>query len=91
MSFASPAAGSDDGAALAHPEFRMHETLAPTITTLAQLEALFGVPAEASLKKEIDYVHPLYSTPIGYILLAAIGLLLSVGIFWMAKVAKVDL
>ena len=60
MSFASPAAGSDDGAALAHPEFRMHETLAPTITTLAQLEALFGVPAEASLKKEIDYVHPLY-------------------------------
>jgi tight adherence protein B len=38
-----------------------------------------------------DYVHPLYSTPLGYILLAAIALLLSVGIFWMAKVAKVDL
>ena len=38
-----------------------------------------------------DYVHPLYSTALGYILLAAIGLLLSVGIVWMAKVAKVDL
>ncbi len=38
-----------------------------------------------------DYVHPLYSTPIGYILLAAIAVLLSVGVFWMSKVAKVDL
>jgi PPOX class probable FMN-dependent enzyme len=32
----------------------------PTITTLAQLESLFGVPGEASLKKEIDHLHPLY-------------------------------
>ncbi|MBV9832410.1 MAG: type II secretion system F family protein, partial [Marmoricola sp.] len=38
-----------------------------------------------------DYVHPLYSTPLGYILLAAIAVLEAVGIFWMSKVAKVDL
>jgi tight adherence protein B len=38
-----------------------------------------------------DYVHPLYSTPLGYILLTGIAVLLTVGIFWMVKVAKVDL
>jgi tight adherence protein B len=38
-----------------------------------------------------DYVHPLYSTPLGFVLLSGIVVLLSVGIFWMAKVAKVDL
>ncbi len=38
-----------------------------------------------------DYVHPLYHTSLGYILLTAIALLLSVGVFWMSKVAKVDL
>ncbi len=37
-----------------------------------------------------DYVHPMYSTPIGYILLIVIAVLLSVGIFWMSKVAKVE-
>lgn len=34
-----------------------HDT---TITTVAQLEALFGQPGEASLNKEIGHVHPLY-------------------------------
>ena len=38
-----------------------------------------------------DYVHPLYHTSLGYILLAAIAVLLSVGVVWMTKVAKVDL
>ncbi len=37
-----------------------------------------------------DYVEPLYTTPIGWILLAGMGLLLCVGMFWMTKVAKVD-
>ena len=38
-----------------------------------------------------DYVYPLYHTPLGYILLLGIALLLTVGCFWMSKVAKVDL
>jgi tight adherence protein B len=37
-----------------------------------------------------DYVRPMYTTPIGFILLALMGVLLGVGVFWMAKVAKVD-
>jgi tight adherence protein B len=37
-----------------------------------------------------DYVHPLFSTPIGFILDIGMGVLLSVGVFWMSKVAKVD-
>jgi PPOX class probable FMN-dependent enzyme len=31
-----------------------------TIATVAQLEALFGQPGEASLKKEVPYLHPCY-------------------------------
>ncbi len=38
-----------------------------------------------------DYVHPLWTTPIGWILCIGMALLLSVGVFWMSKVAKVDL
>jgi tight adherence protein B len=37
-----------------------------------------------------DYVHPLFSTALGFILLAGMALLLGVGMFWMTKVAKVD-
>jgi tight adherence protein B len=38
-----------------------------------------------------DYVHPIYTTPIGWVMLAAMSVLLAVGIFWMVKVAKVDI
>ncbi|MGI9156620.1 MAG: type II secretion system F family protein [Marmoricola sp.] len=38
-----------------------------------------------------DYVSPLFTTPIGYICDVALLVLLSVGIFWMSKVAKVEL
>jgi tight adherence protein B len=38
-----------------------------------------------------DYVHPMYTTPIGWILCVVMAVMLSVGVFWMAKVAKVDL
>jgi tight adherence protein B len=38
-----------------------------------------------------DYVSPLYTTPIGWILCVGMALLLGVGMFWMSKVAKVDL
>lgn len=31
-----------------------------TITSLPQLEALFGTVGEASFKKEVDYLHPAY-------------------------------
>ena len=31
-----------------------------TIDTVAQLDALFGQPGEASLKKEVPYLHPSY-------------------------------
>ncbi|MFL6155912.1 MAG: type II secretion system F family protein [Marmoricola sp.] len=37
-----------------------------------------------------SYVHPMYTTPIGWLLCGGMGILLSVGIFWMTKVAKVD-
>ncbi|MDQ6640984.1 MAG: type II secretion system F family protein, partial [Actinomycetota bacterium] len=37
------------------------------------------------------YVSPLFTTPIGFVLLGGMALLLSVGIFWMAKVSKVEL
>jgi tight adherence protein B len=36
------------------------------------------------------YVHPLYSTLIGGVMLGMMAVLLTVGIFWMSKVAKVD-
>ena len=38
-----------------------------------------------------DYVHPLYTTPIGWIMCIGMALLLGVGVLWMSKVAKVDL
>ena len=37
-----------------------------------------------------DYVKPMYTTPIGWILVAVMAVLLGVGVFWMSKVAKVD-
>jgi len=37
------------------------------------------------------YIHPLYSTPIGILMCIAMVVLLVVGVFWMSKVAKVDL
>lgn len=42
----------------------MQTTQAPSdphaVTSLAQLEALFGAVGEASFKKEVDYLHPAY-------------------------------
>ena len=38
-----------------------------------------------------DYVHPLYTLPSATSCSPAIAVLLSVGVFWMSKVAKVDL
>jgi tight adherence protein B len=37
-----------------------------------------------------DYVRPMYTTPIGWVLCAAMAVLLGVGIFWMSKVSKVE-
>ncbi len=37
-----------------------------------------------------DYVAPLYHTPIGWMLCAGMAVLLTVGMVWMTKVAKVD-
>ena len=37
-----------------------------------------------------DYVKPLYTTPIGWILCVGMAVLLGVGMLWMTKVAKVD-
>jgi tight adherence protein B len=37
-----------------------------------------------------EYVKPMYTTPIGWLMCAGMGILLSVGIVWMSKVAKVD-
>lgn len=37
-----------------------------------------------------DYVHPMYTRPIGWVLLGAMVVLLGVGVLWMSKVAKVE-
>ena len=37
-----------------------------------------------------DYVEPMFSTPIGWLMCAGMACLLAVGIFWMSKVSKVD-
>ncbi len=37
-----------------------------------------------------EYLEPLISTPIGYVLLGVMAVLLTVGIFWMKKLVKVD-
>lgn len=36
------------------------------------------------------YVHPMFTTGIGWLMCGAMAVLLSVGIFWMSKVAKVE-
>lgn len=38
-----------------------------------------------------DYVHPMFTTPVGWVMCVAMAVLLGVGILWMSKVAKVDL
>ncbi|WPG40618.1 pyridoxamine 5'-phosphate oxidase family protein [Variovorax sp. EBFNA2] len=46
------------------------------IDTVAQLEALFGQPGEASLKKEVPYLHPSYQALIAaspFAVLATLG------------------
>jgi tight adherence protein B len=37
-----------------------------------------------------DYVKPMFSTPIGWMMVLGMTLLLAVGVFWMSKVSKVD-
>ncbi len=37
-----------------------------------------------------DYVHPLYTTPLGILMCIGMVVLLSVGIFWMSRVVKVE-
>ena len=37
-----------------------------------------------------DYVHPLYTTPIGWVMCGGMIVMLTVGFVWMMKVAKVD-
>lgn len=37
-----------------------------------------------------DYTNPMYTTPLGWLMLGGMGILLFVGIVWMVKVAKVD-
>jgi tight adherence protein B len=37
-----------------------------------------------------DYVMPLFTTPMGLVMLLGAGLLLSVGVFWMSKMVKVE-
>lgn len=38
-----------------------------------------------------DYVNPLYTEPLGWLMLIGMAILLTVGIFWMSKVAKVEI
>ena len=37
-----------------------------------------------------EYVHPLYTTPIGWVMCGGMVVMLTVGFVWMMKVAKVD-
>jgi tight adherence protein B len=36
------------------------------------------------------YVHPMFTNPIGWAMLTVMTVMLSVGIFWMKKLVKVD-
>lgn len=38
-----------------------------------------------------SYVNPMFTTPVGWVMLGVLGVLLTVGIFWMSKVSKVDI
>jgi PPOX class probable FMN-dependent enzyme len=54
----------------------MKSTALHTIATLDQLEALFGVVGEASRKKEVDHLHPVYRSLIEaspFAILATVG------------------
>ncbi len=48
-----------------------------------------GFLAYLALSKP-DYVKPMYTTPLGWVLVAVMVVLLGVGVVWMSKVAKVD-
>jgi tight adherence protein B len=48
-----------------------------------------GFLAYLTLSKP-DYVKPMFSTPIGWLLCVGMVMLLGVGILWMSKVSKVD-
>ena len=48
-----------------------------------------GFLAYLALSKP-EYVEPLFTTPIGWVMCIGMVLLLVVGIFWMSKVSKVD-
>ena len=48
-----------------------------------------GFLAYLTLSKP-DYVKPMFSTPIGWMMLVGMVVLLGVGILWMSKVSKVD-
>ena len=37
-----------------------------------------------------DYLRPMYTNPIGWIMLGLMAVLLTVGIFWMKKLVKVE-
>ncbi|MGZ4450492.1 MAG: type II secretion system F family protein [Nocardioides sp.] len=37
-----------------------------------------------------DYVHPLFTSPIGWLMLAAAAILLTLGVFWMSRLTKVE-
>jgi tight adherence protein B len=37
-----------------------------------------------------DYVKPMYTTPVGWLMLIVAGVILTVGSFWMSKVVKVE-
>ena len=54
----------------------MSSTASHTITTVDQLEALFGQVGEASRRKEVDHLHPVYRSLIGaspFAILATVG------------------
>ena len=37
-----------------------------------------------------EYVMPMFTEPVGWVMLAGAGLILSVGIFWMSRLIKVE-
>jgi tight adherence protein B len=37
-----------------------------------------------------SYVNPMFTTPVGWVMLSVMAVLLTIGVFWMMKVSKVD-
>ena len=49
-----------------------------------------GASCSTCCSTKRDYVMPMFTEPMGWVMLAGAGLILSVGVFWMSRLIKVE-